>query len=107
MANSLIGLQGLVKIVQRISSPTEPFPSTASSVSPDTSRMEKDLIAVSSCQHQVQALLHYTIFVNMNMKYIYHNRMVSYAEQIEIFILYSLLCISVNNCITQILSKLL
>lgn len=64
LANSMIGLQRLVKTAPRISTPTKPFPSTVSSVPPDTSHMERDRIPVSRCQHQVQALSHYAMFVN-------------------------------------------
>lgn len=59
----MIGLMELVKTVLKISTPTELFPSTASSVPTDTSRTEKDPILVSSCQYQVQALPHYAILI--------------------------------------------
>lgn len=101
----MIGIQSFVKTVPRISTQTKPFPSTASSVPTDTSHMERDLIPVSSCQYQVQTLLHFTIFVNLLYKIYFSGVLVmqsvliiyfmfinlyTYKEKSFIFLLYSL-----------------
>lgn len=83
LANNMIGIQKLVKTVPRISTPTKPFPSTVSSVPPDTSHMERDLIPVSGCQYQVQTQLpHYAEF------YIYHMNLVMLKKFKYLFYIY-------------------
>lgn len=83
LANNMIGIQKLVKTVPRISTPTKPFPSTVSSVPPDTSHMERDLIPVSGCQYQVQTQLPH------NAKfYIYHMNLVMLKKFKYLFYIY-------------------